>query len=214
MLSILRSTTHLLLLTLLLAGAAGCAPAGPGPTTVVRETVVVVVTATQPGATDIPPTTTPSPLAATAQGTSTPQPSPTALALNNVPIEGGDPNNKFYVMLVYPKYQPAATTSLVFRVYAHKPSSSKVDGEGIDSVDFRFTNSNDVEVYSRQEKQAGYCAFTGGEPDCLVWVFAEHNNEWPNGNKIVSGTYTLNINATAKDQTVMFGKTTFRIQIP
>ena len=109
---------------------------------------------------------------------------------------------------------PAATTSLVFRVYAHKPSSSTVDGEGIDSVDFYFLTSLGDEVYSRQEKQAGYCAFQGGEPDCNIWVFAEHNNEWPNGNKIVSDTYTLSIVVTAKDQSQMNGKTKFRIQLP
>ncbi len=187
----------------------------------------------QPTQTPAPPSSTPTPLpsdvptavqpAVSATSTTvqlspspapTLAPSPTSLALLNVAIEGGDPNNKFYAMLVYPDYQPEATTSLWFRVYAHKPSESKVDGDGIATVDFVFLDSNGNQVYERLEKTAGYCAFVGGEPDCTVWVFADNKNAWPNGTKMLSGAYTLKVNVTAIDQTVMFGETTFRIQVP
>ena len=218
LLPFLFSALLLLLLT-------ACSPAveTQAPTLkVVKETVLVVVTPTPepdtatPTASTVPTaaslTGTPSP-APKATATATLRPSPTPLLLLNVPIEGGDPNHAFYVQLVYPDYQPA-TTSLWFRVYAHEPVSSKVDGQGIDSVEFTITNSKNVQVHYREEKTAGYCAFGGGEPDCVVWNFASHNYTWPDGAKITSGTYNLHINATDKDQFVMFGDIKFRIQVP
>lgn len=206
---------------LILILLAACSPAletqAPTPQ-VIKETVLVVVTLTpaQDTATPQPtgaiPTGTPE-AAATATATATRRPSPTPLLLLNVPIEGGDPNHAFFVQLVYPDYQPA-TTSLWFRVYAHEPVSSKVDGQNIDSVEFTITDSNNVQVHYRKEKVAGYCAFGGGEPDCVVWDFASHNYTWPDGKKIKSGTFNLHINATDKDQFDMFGDIKFRIQVP
>ncbi len=205
------------LLLLLLAACSSAAGAQSPTLQIVKETVLVVVTPTPAPDT---PTPTPSPqpseavITTTPSPTATPLPSPTPLLLLNVPIEGGDPNHAFYVLLVYPSYQPAATTSLWFRVYAHEPVSSKVDGQNIDSVEFTITNSKNVQVYYRKEKTAGYCAFGGGEPNCNVFVFASHNFTWPDGAKITSGTYNLHINATDKDQFVMFGDVKFRIQVP
>lgn len=141
-------------------------------------------------------------------------PSPTPLELLNVPIDGGDPSQKFYAVLVYPHYLPAATTSLWFRVYANKPLKSKVDGEGIATVDFVFLDSDGNQVYEHLEKTVGYCAFGGGEPDCVIWDFTSHINTWPNGAKMQSGTYTLKVNVLAKDDSNMFGETTFDILLP
>ncbi len=206
---------------LILILLAACSPAleTQAPTAqVVKETVLVVVTSTRAADTATPQPTgaistgTPE-STATATATATRRPSPTPLLLLNVPIEGGDPNHAFYVLLVYPDYQPA-TSSLWFRVYAHEPVSSKVDGQNIDSVEFTITDSNNVQVHYRKEKVAGYCAFGGGEPDCVVWDFASQNYTWPGGKKITSGTYDLHINATDKDQFVMFGDVKFRIQVP
>ena len=154
---------------------------------------------------------TPSPIPV--ENTPQPKPSPTALALRTIPIEGGDPGNKFYAELVFPNEQ-VFISQLWFRVYAHKPVESKVDGEGIESVDFTIRNSKGVVVHIRKEKQAGYCAFGGGEPDCVIWDFAEHQYIWPDGDKIVSGTYTLNVLATSNDQVFMFSETQFTIQVP
>jgi len=208
---------------------AACSPAveTQAPTVqVVKETVLVVVTPT-PASDTAAPTTNPQPTGANLSGTPTPittltasatlrptlHPSPTPLLLLNVPIEGGDPNHAFYVLLVYPKDQPA-TNSLWFRVYAHEPVSSKVDGQNIDSVEFTITDSNNVQVHYRKEKTAGYCAFGGGEPNCVVLDFAKNNYTWPDGKKIKSGVFDLHINATDKDQFVMFGDIKFRIQVP
>jgi len=229
----MRSGNHILLLLtlsgLLLVVLAACSASleTQAPTVqVVKETVLVVVTPT-PGPETTTPAPSPQPTAASLDATSLPAataslnvtpkptllPSPTPLLLLNVPIEGGDPNHAFFVQLVYPNYQPA-TTSLWFRVYAHEPVSSKNDGQNIDNVEFTITNSKNVQVHYRKEKTAGYCAFGGGEPDCVVWNFASHNYTWPDGAKITSGTYNLHINATDKDQFVMFGDIKFRIQVP
>lgn len=193
----------------------------PPPSTtpqVVKETVLVVITATAPAtAPPVIPTPAVQP-AKTATATPTTRvvvrPSPTSLALLNIAIEGGDPNNMFAANLVFPDFKPAATTELWFRVFAHKPVSSKVDGEGIASVDFLILDSKGERVHYRQERQAGYCAFGGGEPDCTVLNFAASHYTWPDGKKIVSGVYTLQITATSKDDVAMFGKANFRIQVP
>ena len=186
------------------------------PLPVVKETVLVIVTATPPPTLTSMPT---SPDLATLAPTVTPTPTqfiptPTALLLANVPIEGGDPNNKFFAMLVFPKWQPAATSTLWFQVLAHKPSNSKVDGQGIDAVDFTIEDSQGNQVYFREEKTVKYCAFGGGEPDCTIWNFASHGYTWPDGTQMTSGTYTININVTAKDGAEMNGSAKFKIQVP
>jgi len=221
---------------LLLVALAACSilPGSQAPTLqVVKQTVLVIVTTTPAPGTATPAaspqstgsgfdaTGTPEPaITATLTPTLRPtlHPSPTPLLLMNVPIEGGDPNHKFYVLLVYPNYQPAATTSLWFRVYAHEPSSSQVDGKNIDNVTFSITDGSGVEVYFREEKTAGYCAFGGGEPNCNVYDFASHNYTWdgPNGVKfkMKSGKFDLHVIATDVNQNVMFGDTTFSIKVP
>ncbi len=208
--------------------ASGCSPAAitipdtgannqPPPSAtpqVVRETVLVVITATAPPVISTPavqPAKTTSPTPTTRVVV---RPSPTSLALLNIAIEGGDPGNMFFASLVFPDFKPAATTELWFRVFAHKPVNSKVDGEGIASVDFLILDSKGERVHYRQERQAGYCAFGGGEPNCTVLNFAASRYTWPDGKKIVSGTYTIQITATSKDDVVMFGKANFRIQVP
>ncbi len=230
---------NLLLFTLpgwLLVVLAACSilPGSQAPTSqVVKETVLVIVTSTPAPGTATPaasPQTTGSGFAATgtpepvstASLTPTPRPtlrpSPTPLLLMNVPIEGGDPNHKFYVLLVYPIYQPAATSSLWFRVYAHEPSSSQVDGKNIDNVTFTIRDSNGSQVYFREEKVAGYCAFGGGEPDCTVYDFASHNFFWVSQDgtkvKMKTGKFDIHIIATDVNGNEMFGDGTFSIRVP
>jgi hypothetical protein len=228
----------IVLLGLVLTGCSQVATAVQDTPRVV--TVVVEVTSTPLPATPTPPPTatatpasptdvvaspslTPTDTAtSTSTATATLRPIPpsiTPILLLNVPIEGGDQNHKFYVMLVYPNFKVVGTAKLWFRVYAHYPMNSKKDGEGIDNVEFTFSNSKDVPVYDHVEKTAGYCAFMGGEPDCIIWDLAAHNYEWPNGTKIETDTYTLFINATTKpdqngDVFEMNGQTKFKITVP
>ena len=80
--------------------------------------------------------------------------------------------------------------ALVFQVKAYDPNEGNNDGDGINYVLMRIYKGNN-KVYERQENNAAYCAFSGGEPDCNVWYFHDHNNEWPSGDHVDDGQYTL-----------------------
>ncbi len=126
-------------------------------------------------------------------------PTPSLLAVTIVrPKEGED--------------QPA-TTELVFQAQTYDPSIGRRDGDGIAYVDMRILNSDGVEVHQRTERNAGYCAFGGGEPDCNVWGFAEHDYRWPNGEPIVSDDYTLEATAYARSGRTATVRTRIRIQL-
>jgi hypothetical protein len=211
----LSGIPYILSIALVLLGMAACGIGMPVPAETLPTVAAPATSVVNPTLTPIMATSTPSLSPNLAPQTSTPQPkpSPTPLVLRNIPIEGGEPENMFYAMLVYPD-ELVFTTRLWFRVYAHKPLESKVDGEGIERVDFTILNSDGNEVYFRQEETAGYCAFSGGEPDCVILDFAEQQYIWPDGGKMVSGTYTLNVVVTATDQTVMFSDTPFTIRVP
>jgi hypothetical protein len=88
--------------------------------------------------------------------------------------------------------------ALVFQVHAYNPAVGNQDGDGIENVSLRLIR-NGQQIYERTEQTAGYCAFSGGEPDCQVWVFADHNTEWPGGQAIEPGTYTLEAEVRASN---------------
>lgn len=110
------------------------------------------------------------------------------------------------------EYQPA-TAELVFQVQAYDPSVGQRDGEGIAYVDMRILNSDGVAVHQRTERNAGYCVFGGGEPDCNVWVFAENDYRWPNGEPILSDEYTLEATVYARSGHTATVRTRVRIQL-
>ena len=88
--------------------------------------------------------------------------------------------------------------ALVFQVLAYNPAAGANDGDGIDDVDLRILR-NDQVVYERAEGNAKYCAFSGGEPDCDIWVFADNANEWPGGQPIEAGSYVLQATVNAQN---------------
>jgi hypothetical protein len=206
------------------------------PGQVVIQTVVVVVTSTpsqsesNQTASDTPTTapvdlspTQPPEATATPQPSDTPlpaptntqaplRPSPTPLILVSFPVEGDQ--SRIQATIVYPSYDPAATTDLVFQVKARNPQVGNYDGAGIDSVDFVISKDGQP-VYNRTEKNAAYCAFAGGEPDCNVFNFAQNNNQWPGTNiPLESGTYTLDITIHSANGDSWGGEITFNIQLP
>ncbi|MCB0164864.1 MAG: hypothetical protein KDI79_11600 [Anaerolineae bacterium] len=73
------------------------------------------------------------------------------------------------------------TTDLVFQVTAYDTNFGTNDGDGIDFVEMIIRNNQGQIVYRRNEQNAAYCAFSGGEPDC---------NRLPL-NELASGAYTL-----------------------
>ncbi|MCX6044893.1 MAG: SH3 domain-containing protein [Chloroflexi bacterium] len=90
---------------------------------------------------------------------------------------------------------------LVFQVEAYDPKVGNEDGDGITSVDLEIFGPNGRRVYRNTEKMPHYCAFQGGEPDCTIWRFSDHNFRWPNnGPRLQQGqTYTLHAVVHAKN---------------
>lgn len=86
--------------------------------------------------------------------------------------------------------------ALVFQAIAFDPNVGNQDGNGIDYVQMQIFKGNH-KVYERKENNAAYCAFGGGEPDCNIWFFHDNNNQWPNGNNVEDGNYTLRARAHA-----------------
>lgn len=177
----------------LLLGA--CGSATPD---VVRETVEVtrVVSPTAPAATAVEPVdapTQPPTQAPTLPPTPAPTqaPTPTPLVIVVVPIEGTP-----IMRLVFADYAPAATTALDFKVEARFGDDAP-DGTGIAEVIFEIFGPNGNTVYQRIERRTGFCAFGGGEPNCNVWNFAEHNSNWPNGLPIENGPHELEVTVRA-----------------
>jgi hypothetical protein len=182
---------------------------------VVRETVVVVVTPTgQPEPSEAPAPTAP-PVVETVVVTSPPpnEPSPTPLRLRTARIEGD--TGKIRATIVWPDYGGPATTDLVFWVEARNPSVGKKDGAGIKSVDFVLTDSNGQDVYSHTENTPHYCGFGGGEPDCVVFHFADNNFRWPETNlPIQNDDYTLTATVNSADGNQWNGSGTLSIRLP
>jgi hypothetical protein len=169
---------------------------------VVRETVVVVVTPTDQPAPNEPVPTAPPDL-----------PSPTPLRLRTARIEGD--TGKIRAAIVWPDYGGPATTDLVFWVEARNPSVGKKDGAGIKSVDFVLTDSNGQTVYSHTENTSRYCGFGGGEPDCVVFHFADNSFNWPGTNlPIQNDDYTLTATVNSADGNQWSGSASLSIQLP
>jgi len=173
---------------------------------VVRETVVVVVTQPAPAAQEVVET-----VVVTAQPPD--QPSPTPLRLRTARIEGD--TGKIRASIVWPDYGGPATTDLVFWVEARNPSVGKKDGAGIKSVDFVITDSNGQEVFNHTENTSRYCGFGGGEPDCVVFHFADNNFNWPGTDlPIQNDDYTLTATVNSADGNQWNGSGTFSIRLP
>jgi hypothetical protein len=182
---------------------------------VVRETVVVIVTPTGQSAPSEAPAPTAPPVVETVVVTAPPpdEPSPTPLRLRTARIEGD--TGKIRATIVWPDYGGPATTDLVFWVEARNPSVGKKDGAGIKSVDFVLTDSNGQDVYTHTENTSRYCGFGGGEPDCVVFHFADNNFNWPGTNlPIQNDDYTLTATVNSADGNQWSGSGTLSIRLP
>jgi hypothetical protein len=98
--------------------------------------------------------------------------------------------------------------ALVFQVRA---TAGHNDGDGIANVDLRIIGPSG-QVYQRTENDPHYCAFGGGEPNCNIWVFAEHSYTWPNGQPIEPGTHILRATVNASNGQSTMVETTVEIQ--
>ena len=93
--------------------------------------------------------------------------------------------------------------ALAFRVDAHDPAVGTNGGDGIDFVNMWVYGPDGREVRFRREGTSGYCIFQNGEPTCNVWVFAEHDNRWPEGAQFRPGLHTLRAEVHADDGRVV-----------
>lgn len=75
------------------------------------------------------------------------------------------------------------------------------DGRGIVSVKFVVSNPNNTRnFYNSTERNAGYCIFGGGEPECNPWVIENGQYVWGAGGEPVEARdYELLIEVTAED---------------
>lgn len=182
--------------------AIGDATATPTPA------AVVVPTEPPPQSTDAPlpqPTEPPpQPTDIPVPPTAPPEPTEPPIAYSDVnfsgnPVPGDEVGGKIQIAGAELNENQALVVRsfLSIRVFARFPDSATQDGAGVDNVQIAIGNDQTGDlVQQRIERTAGYCAFGGGEPDCVPWVFAEQNNQWPNGQPIADGSYTVNISIT------------------
>lgn len=124
-------------------------------------------------------------------------------AIRGVPeVEAGNGEVKVeLVQLGFGSLDQVVTTDLVFQVKAYDTGFGPNDGDGIDFVEMIIRNSHGEVIHSRNEQNAAYCLFSGGEPDC---------NRLPL-NQIDSGTYTLQAIAHAVNGQTQSIETTIEI---
>jgi hypothetical protein len=110
---------------------------------------------------------------------------PDAAVSSEEPLEAVFRDRIDFAVEVYPTGEYAGVTieEVAFFIYQVDPSGVNVD----------------TLVHERVERDAEYCPFGGGEPDCTVWVFADHGGRWPNGRQVNPGSHRVQINITARN---------------
>lgn len=105
-------------------------------------------------------------------------------ALRGVPEMEETPEGEINVeiaQLGWGSLNQTVTTDLVFQVEAYHTGYGSSDGDGINFVELIIRNEQGEVVHRREERNAAYCAFSGGEPDCNRLSL----------DRIDSGSYTL-----------------------
>lgn len=89
--------------------------------------------------------------------------------------------------------------AFLFRMEVFDETAGNHDGAGIQFVVFDI--SGDGVEYSRQENNAGYCVFGGGEPTCNPWPTDDQGRyTWGEGGDVVeTGDYFASITVTAEN---------------
>ena len=219
-----RVAEELAIAQTLTAVARQAAPAATEVAQIVPTATIIPLTSTTK-TTDVPPTKVPATHKPTVAAPKPPMPTNTAQPQQADPFVpatptmsaqpqqadpfvpgGGDPRGLVGRMLL-PGYkgpalvdEPIFDQQIVFRLFVYDPNFGNNDGAGINSVDMQISDPNGRVVQSRTEQNAAYCVFSGGEPDCLIWAFAEHDNQWPDGTPVCAGSgYQAVMTVDAKD---------------
>lgn len=149
--------------------------------------------ASLPAAGSIPFTPTPPP-------TNTPPASPTPLpttAVSRPPqlaniATGGEDAQEFPL-----EFSFQLDNDFLLRIDARDTSiPNGHNGAGISHVTFQVTEEGDSQIfYAHQENHAGYCIFSGGEPDCRPWPTNSHGRyTWgEDGPEVLPGRYRIDV---------------------
>lgn len=184
----------------------------------VAATLTAVARQSQPVAT-APPTNPPPPTAAptapppteapaatTVAPTDTPAPQPTAVpTLSDPTVPGFGTTNGLTGEIILPGYvgpiDPVVFTDrIVFRLAVFDPDVGNFDGANIARVDVSIDDPLGNTVHVQPEQNSWYCSFGGGAPACNVWVFSQHNKQWPNGTPVCAGQgYQANMIVTTQN---------------
>lgn len=103
---------------------------------------------------------------------------------------------------------------IVFQAEVFDANAGTGDGDGIENVQFTIADDRGRQVHFRQENQAGYCVFGGGEPDCNVVVFADAGYRWPDGETFFPVTYNVTIDIKPYDGETVTWVWSFDIALP
>ena len=180
-----------------------------------------------------PPADTPEPTPTDAPELPTATPTEEKLAIAESDVDGNDGNdylrgsstsNQGRVILLPGFAQSEVTDPMVFRdrvafrVEVFDTRAGLFDGAGIQEVSFRIEpdDGSGQVIYEKREENASYCVFGGGEPDCVVLVFAESNNHWPDphGGQILNGPYLARIDIVPLNGEPTQWRWRFEIEIP
>ena len=94
----------------------------------------------------------------------------------------------------------AIGNALAFQVEAFDPAYGSRDGDGIEEVNLEIFGPDGGKVYGRTERNAAYCAFAGGEPDCNIFEFTVDDSRWPDTDNVVrAGPHRLFATVYAED---------------
>lgn len=173
-----------------------------------------------------PPTPTPRP--PTATPTSPVLPTATRVLVAVVPVDGSDGNRSLgndrgvnggrnIVLPGSGTVQDGTVVfrdSVVFQVEVFDRNVGQYDGAGIRDVTFKISDETGNVVHQRTERNAAYCVFGGGEPDCVVWRFSEHGYRWPGSADLRYGVHTVTIDIVPQSGQAVSWFWSFRIDRP
>lgn len=156
----------------------------------------------------LPPTAAPTeaPAATAVPPTDIPAPLPTAVpTLSDPTVPGFGTTNGLTGEIILPGYvgpiDPVVFTDrIVFRLAVFDPDAGQFDGANIARVDVSIDDPLGNTVHVQPEQNSWYCSFGGGAPACNVWVFSQHNKQWPNGTPVCAGQgYQANMIVTTQN---------------
>jgi hypothetical protein len=178
-----------------------------------------------------PPTPTPAPTATLLPATAIPIVPPAtqtpATQVAVVPVDGSDGNKALgnnrdvnsgrnLLLPGFAPYQVSAPMvfgdKIVFQAEVFDRGAGQTDGAGIESVTFIIRDETGKKVHEQTERNAGYCVFSGGDPDCTVWRFSEHGDKWPGGADLNPGGHDAQIVIQPKNGEAVTWFWSFRVE--